>query len=219
MVKLAKSFKYGYLHRMDVFMKVTQAQMKDLKKMFKVWSELGESGMSGIVEYFVDGANGFRPMCRVNLYDKVFQLNSKIEEGSVISNENGKRIYYLAYDQYKRDIKRHFKQFAYAPIINEDLEEEKKSNLYVTMDVYKYQAMALLSMFRYWNELGESGRSEIVGYYVDGINNFKPKCRIHYYNERDCRKPLDRDVNRVPKFDKSSGRVQLWTGCIPYKEK
>lgn len=50
--------------------------------------------------------------------------------------------------------------------------------LSVTMDVTIPQALALTEMFKYWTELGNSGSSREVVFFVDGDRNFRPNCQI-----------------------------------------
>jgi hypothetical protein len=46
----------------------------------------------------------------------------------------------------------------------------------VSMNVTEPQALALQAMFKCWNSLASMGSSRMVGFYVDGDGNFKPKC-------------------------------------------
>ena len=50
----------------------------------------------------------------------------------------------------------------------------------VEMEVTIPQALALESMFNYWNCLANAGGSRKVAFYVDGDGNFKPKCNISF---------------------------------------
>lgn len=53
-----------------------------------------------------------------------------------------------------------------------------KIKMTVTMDVTIPQALALKSMFDYWNSLASMGSSREVAFYVDGDGNFRPNCLI-----------------------------------------
>jgi hypothetical protein len=44
----------------------------------------------------------------------------------------------------------------------------------VQFDVTEAQALALQSMFNFWNQLASQGSSRYVAFYVDGDGNFKP---------------------------------------------
>lgn len=50
----------------------------------------------------------------------------------------------------------------------------------VEMEVTVPQALALQSMFNYWNCLASAGGSREVAFYVDGDGNFKPKCEVSF---------------------------------------
>lgn len=50
----------------------------------------------------------------------------------------------------------------------------------VEMRVTPAQALALHSMFLYWNRLSGIGSSRDVGFHVDGDGNFHPKCKISF---------------------------------------
>lgn len=54
----------------------------------------------------------------------------------------------------------------------------KKIKINVSMEVTIPQALALKSMFKYWNDLGAMGSSRKVAFYVDGDGNFQPKCNF-----------------------------------------
>ncbi|MNC02771.1 hypothetical protein D3C81_691830 [compost metagenome] len=55
-----------------------------------------------------------------------------------------------------------------------------KLKMTVELNVTIPQALALQSMFEYWNELGDRGSSRSVTFFVDGDGNFKPDCTISF---------------------------------------
>lgn len=57
----------------------------------------------------------------------------------------------------------------------------------VTMEVTQAQALALIAMFEYWNELSSCGGSREVAFYVDGDGNFHPHCKIECSDELESR--------------------------------
>ena len=48
----------------------------------------------------------------------------------------------------------------------------------VRMQVTPAQALALQAMFKHWNRLAGWGSSRMIGFFVDGDGNFKPKCEM-----------------------------------------
>lgn len=56
----------------------------------------------------------------------------------------------------------------------------RKIKMTVEMDVTIPQALALQSMFSYWNQLASQGGSRKVGFYVDGDGNFNPKVKYTF---------------------------------------
>ncbi|MCD6434904.1 MAG: hypothetical protein J7L15_00725 [Clostridiales bacterium] len=50
----------------------------------------------------------------------------------------------------------------------------------VEMEVTIPQALALQSMFKYWDFLSDVGGSREVAFYVDGDGNFHPKCFVSF---------------------------------------
>ena len=50
----------------------------------------------------------------------------------------------------------------------------------VKMQVTVPQALALQAMFKHWNRLAGWGSSRMIGFYVDGDGNFKPKCECSF---------------------------------------
>lgn len=50
----------------------------------------------------------------------------------------------------------------------------------VEMEVTIPQALALQSMFKYWNLLANAGGSREVAFTVDGDGDFKPRCNISF---------------------------------------
>ena len=50
----------------------------------------------------------------------------------------------------------------------------------VKMQVTPAQALALQAMFRHWNRLASWGSSRMIGFFVDGDGNFKPKCDMSF---------------------------------------
>ena len=50
----------------------------------------------------------------------------------------------------------------------------------VKMQVTEAQALTLQAMFNHWNFLARIGGSRMVGFYVDGDGNFKPKCEVSF---------------------------------------
>ena len=50
----------------------------------------------------------------------------------------------------------------------------------VTMQVTSAQALALKAMFKHWNRLAYLGSSRMIGFFVDGDGNFKPKCEMKF---------------------------------------
>ena len=60
------------------------------------------------------------------------------------------------------------------PISRERLE------MTVKMQVTPAQALTLQAMFKHWNLLAGWGSSRMIGFYVDGDGNFKPKCECSF---------------------------------------
>lgn len=54
--------------------------------------------------------------------------------------------------------------------------QKGKFKFRVTMEVTAPQALALQTMFEYWNTLGNCGASREVGFYCDGDGDFRPNC-------------------------------------------
>lgn len=50
----------------------------------------------------------------------------------------------------------------------------------VAMQVTPAQALALQAMFNHWNRLASMGSSRMIGFFVDGDGNFKPKCEVAF---------------------------------------
>jgi len=50
----------------------------------------------------------------------------------------------------------------------------------VKMQVTPAQALALQAMFQHWNRLASWGSSRMIGFFVDGDGNFKPRCDIAF---------------------------------------
>ena len=50
----------------------------------------------------------------------------------------------------------------------------------VKMQVTPAQALTLQAMFNHWNRLAGWGSSRMIGFFVDGDGNFKPKCEIDF---------------------------------------
>jgi len=50
----------------------------------------------------------------------------------------------------------------------------------VKMQVTVPQALALQAMFKHWNRLAGWGSSRMIGFFVDGDGNFKPKCECTF---------------------------------------
>ncbi len=50
----------------------------------------------------------------------------------------------------------------------------------VKMKVTPAQALALQAMFKHWNKLAGWGCSRMIGFFVDGDGNFKPKCEMAF---------------------------------------
>ena len=61
----------------------------------------------------------------------------------------------------------------------------------IEMEVTVPQALALQSMFKYWNYLGNVGSSREVAFYVDGDGNFKPRSNISFESDVDLPKLTD----------------------------
>ena len=56
----------------------------------------------------------------------------------------------------------------------------ERINMTIEMEVTVPQALALQSMFKYWNYLGRIGASRKVAFYVDGDGNFKPNSKVSF---------------------------------------
>jgi len=50
----------------------------------------------------------------------------------------------------------------------------------VKMQVTPAQALALQAMFNHWNLIANWGSSRMIGFFVDGDGNFKPKCEVMF---------------------------------------
>ncbi len=50
----------------------------------------------------------------------------------------------------------------------------------VKMQVTPAQALALQAMFKHWDQLANCGSSRMIGFFVDGDGNFKPKCDVTF---------------------------------------
>ena len=57
------------------------------------------------------------------------------------------------------------------------LPRHQKTKLTVEFDVTEAQALSLMAMFRYCNQLAGVGSSRYVAFYADGDGDFRPKCK------------------------------------------
>lgn len=92
----------------------------------------------------------------------------------------------------------------------------KRIKMHIEMEVTVAQALALNTMFEYWNTLSSVGRSRRVAFFVDGDGNFHPQCQITCnprlpFIERQVVKKLaiaaDDNGNRVYDFDELSSLI------------
>lgn len=67
--------------------------------------------------------------------------------------------------------------------------DDGRVTMHVRMRVTPAQALALRSMFSYWNVLASMGGSREVGFYVDGDGNFKPNCQTSLINPHEVEIP------------------------------
>lgn len=79
--------------KMTVSMDVTIPQALALQAMFKYWNYLSNIGASRKVAFYVDGDGNFHPKCDISFDKNMPSLTEKIEEISVVSDENGNRVY------------------------------------------------------------------------------------------------------------------------------
>lgn len=65
----------------------------------------------------------------------------------------------------------------------EEIKQDDKIQMTVTMEVKESQAVALQEFFKCWNSLASMGSSRMVSFYVDGDGDFKPNCQISFSKE------------------------------------
>lgn len=91
----------------------------------------------------------------------------------------------------------------------------------VTMTVTEPQALALRTMFEYWNYLGRVGSSRTVGFMCDGDGNFQPKCKLSFSRPiqeltdtlRKYAVVSDDDGDRIYDFDRIGWSIHHGKNC------